>query len=337
MAITSQEIAKLAGVSRGTVDRALKGRAGINPETKERILKICKEHNYTPNIIGKALAYSGHSIKVVVILNSVGNSFFDEVKRGIYSAEAEFSTYGIEIELIEFKGYQADSLLKILNELPSDVGNVILTPINDISIEEKINQMAKDGVNVVTVSNDIETANRLSYVGCDYLKSGKIAGKLVELLSGGKANLCIVTGSCIHTGHLGRVEGIKSVIKSGFNDINILGVIENDDDNEKAYEITKDFIKKNPTVDFIYITAGGVSGTVRAIKESKKNIKTCSFDDTKETVEALLSGDILATICQQPYEQGYYAVKVIFDKVVAKKTIEEIQHCDLFIKVDKSL
>lgn len=39
MAITAKEIAELAGVSRGTVDRALKGREGVNPETKERILK----------------------------------------------------------------------------------------------------------------------------------------------------------------------------------------------------------------------------------------------------------------------------------------------------------
>lgn len=39
MAITSKEIAELAGVSRGTVDRALKGREGVNPKTKERILK----------------------------------------------------------------------------------------------------------------------------------------------------------------------------------------------------------------------------------------------------------------------------------------------------------
>lgn len=58
MAITSKEIAELAGVSRGTVDRALKGREGVNPKTKERILKIAEENNYKPNLIGKALVYS---------------------------------------------------------------------------------------------------------------------------------------------------------------------------------------------------------------------------------------------------------------------------------------
>ena len=58
MAITAQKIAELAGVSRGTVDRALKNRTGVNPETKEKILEIARKYNYKPNLIGKAY-YSG--------------------------------------------------------------------------------------------------------------------------------------------------------------------------------------------------------------------------------------------------------------------------------------
>ena len=57
MPITAKEIAALAGVSRGTVDRALKNRPGIKEETKQRILEIAKKYNYKPHIIGKALVY----------------------------------------------------------------------------------------------------------------------------------------------------------------------------------------------------------------------------------------------------------------------------------------
>ena len=52
MAITAQKIAELAGVSRGTVARALKNRTGVNPETKEKILEIARKYNYKPNLIG---------------------------------------------------------------------------------------------------------------------------------------------------------------------------------------------------------------------------------------------------------------------------------------------
>lgn len=38
MGITSMELARVCGISRGTVDRALKGRPGVNKATRERVL-----------------------------------------------------------------------------------------------------------------------------------------------------------------------------------------------------------------------------------------------------------------------------------------------------------
>ncbi|MGT9066275.1 LacI family DNA-binding transcriptional regulator, partial [Enterococcus faecalis] len=48
MAGTIKEIAEKAGVSRGTVDRALNNRGRINPEVAEKIKTIAKEMNYVP-------------------------------------------------------------------------------------------------------------------------------------------------------------------------------------------------------------------------------------------------------------------------------------------------
>lgn len=49
---TIKEIAALAGVSRGTVDRVLNDRGAVNPETAEKIRKIAKELDYKPNRAG---------------------------------------------------------------------------------------------------------------------------------------------------------------------------------------------------------------------------------------------------------------------------------------------
>lgn len=336
MAITAQNIAELAGVSRGTVDRALKNRPGVNPETKEKILEIARKYNYKPNLIGKALAYSNHSIPVDVIINSVGNSFFDDVKTGMLAAEKAYSDYGIKLNIREFKGYNADNLISALEETPSDVKNIIITPVENNRLTEKINLMVDNGVNVITLSSDISNSSRMTYVGCDYLKSGETAGRLVGLLSGGNARLCIVTGSSLHNGHRMRVQGVQNITHE-YENISIVDVIENNDDNDRAYIAMKEVLQKNEDIDFVCITAGGVSGTLKAIKESKRKIKVCSFDDTQTTRKAMQNGEILATICQQPFEQGYNAVKSIFEAVVAKTDVPEYQYSQLYIKVDKSL
>lgn len=341
MAITVKEIARLAGVSRGTVDRALKGRDGINRETKERILKIAQEHNYTPNLIGKALVYSKHPIKVSVILNSVGNDFFSEMKRGFFEAEREYSSYGICLALREIKGYKSEDILRAIDEIDEDTKALVLTPVNDEKVREKIDDLTERGVCVITISSDIENSKRTAYVGCDYLKSGRIAGRLIRLLNKKGASVCIATGSANHKGHMSRVEGIKAYLSDHGNDINIAGVIENQDDNETAYLKTKKFLRNHDNISFVYITAGGVSGTVKAVREETaltgRKIGIGCFDDTPEIERAVKNGDIEATICQQPFEQGYNAIKLIFEKIVARKEIKKFNYTQLIIKVDESM
>jgi LacI family transcriptional regulator len=54
--ITSIEIAKLAGVSRSTVSRVINNYPSVPPATREKILRIIKEHNYFPNMSAQVLA-----------------------------------------------------------------------------------------------------------------------------------------------------------------------------------------------------------------------------------------------------------------------------------------
>ena len=336
LAITAKEIAALAGVSRGTVDRALKNRPRISRETKERILKIAEQYNYKPNLIGKALVSSGQKVGVAVILTSVGNPFFDDVKNGIFAAVKAYEDYGIEINLTELKGYNPEELISALENIQDGIENLIITPVDDEKLKGKLQELVEKGINVVLLSSDIDVKGKLSFVGCDCLRSGKIAGRMVGLLSEGHARLCIVTGSTLHPGHRWRVEGVSSVVRE-YSDIKIVAVIENNDDNETAYLAMKAALNRNGDIDFVCITAGGVQGTLKAIEEDGRKIKVCSFDDIPATKEAMKNGKILATICQQPYEQGYNAVKSIFDKVIAKTHVEERQYSELSIKVDYSI
>ncbi|MGN0457805.1 MAG: LacI family DNA-binding transcriptional regulator [Eubacterium sp.] len=337
MPITAKEIARLAGVSRGTVDRALKDRPGISEETKKRILEIADKYEYKPNIIGKALVYSGKPIRICVILNSIGNPFFEDVKAGIFAAQEELESYGIQIALSEFKGYDADNLLCLLDGIEEDTEHIILTPICEKRVIEKIRSLQSSGKNIVMLSSALEGIDDAVYVGCDYLKSGRIAGRITGLISGGCANLYIITGSSQHKGHSQRVEGINQIIEKSYPSIKLIGVSESNDDDETAYNEMKNAFEKHPEIDFVYITAGGVNGTLRAVREQKHNVRVCTFDDTKTTRCALFSGDIQATICQQPFEQGYNAVKTVFDRVVMKKEVQKTILTQLSIKVDEAL
>ena len=71
MSVTIKQIAELANVSRGTVDKVLNGRPGVKEETKQKVLQIAKELNYHPNFLGKALVQSKTPLKIGVVLRRI--------------------------------------------------------------------------------------------------------------------------------------------------------------------------------------------------------------------------------------------------------------------------
>ncbi|MGC4020138.1 MAG: LacI family DNA-binding transcriptional regulator [Muricomes sp.] len=55
MSVTIKQIAELANVSRGTVDKVLNNRPGVKEDTRKKVLQIANGLNYKPNFIGKGV------------------------------------------------------------------------------------------------------------------------------------------------------------------------------------------------------------------------------------------------------------------------------------------
>lgn len=76
--VTIKDVAKAAGVSYSTVSRALSGSPEISATTRERILKLCKEMNYTTNTVARSKV--AKSTKLLgLILPSINNPFMSEM------------------------------------------------------------------------------------------------------------------------------------------------------------------------------------------------------------------------------------------------------------------
>ena len=70
MPVTLQQIAEAAGVSRGTVDRALKNRGRVNAEVAERIRKIAKEMGYQPVLVEDCISSRNLHDKEIALLRA---------------------------------------------------------------------------------------------------------------------------------------------------------------------------------------------------------------------------------------------------------------------------
>lgn len=321
MAATIKQIAQEAGVSCGTVDRALHGRPGVNAKVAARILEIARKYDYRPNTFAKALANSGKNRKIAVLVHAYGNEFYSEVVSGMEAAAAEYSNYGIELEPHFLKGYDAvrqyDTLKEIASSAPT---GLIITPIDDGRIAGQLSRMSKNRTLVVTLNADIADADRFCYVGCDYYSSGQTAAALFGMMfpKGSPVSIVIVAGSLRQSGHKQRIKGFNDAIKNDYPNITVSDILENDDDNELSQRLIRRLYTERSAPDGIYFCAGGISGGLKAVREFSEAHppRIITVDETGPVRRALQDGTVQATITQDPFRQGYQAVKVICDKAL---------------------
>ena len=94
---TIKQIAEMAGVSRGTVDRVLNNRGSVNANTAARVREIAEKLNYKPNKAGLMLAAQKKNLKIGVILFPDSNPFFSEVLEGVNAKAKELSAYNFTV------------------------------------------------------------------------------------------------------------------------------------------------------------------------------------------------------------------------------------------------
>jgi LacI family transcriptional regulator, galactose operon repressor len=86
--ITIRQLARLSGVSIGTVSRALNGYADVRPETRERIMRLARELDYTPSASARSLVTQRSHVIGVFLETGEGHPdlqhpFFHEVLGGL--------------------------------------------------------------------------------------------------------------------------------------------------------------------------------------------------------------------------------------------------------------
>lgn len=331
MAVTIKQIAALAGVSRGTVDRVLNNRGGVSAQTQRKVREIAAGLGYSPNRVGKALAARKKPLLLGVVMPSQGNGFFDKVQEGIDSAAGELRDYGVTVEVRTMRGFDSGVQLGLIRQLEEKgVDGLAIAPINSPEIARHLEELARRDIPVVTFNSDIEGGKRLCYVGNDYLKSGQTAAGLMGLMIPGGAQVVVITGSTQMLGHNQRIQGFRRCLEEEGLGIRILDIFENGDDDFTSYELTKQAMARYPQLDAIYMTAGGVYGTCRALEDltggtgffKGKKIRLITFDRQEHTRRYLESGILDATICQDPYIQGYRPIKILFEWLLGGKAPE---------------
>ena len=329
---TIKEIADSLGISRGTVDRVLHDRGRVSPEIKEQVLQKAKELNYQPNKAGVMLSLRKQPHKIGALVPSLGNPFFTPLIVGMQRATSEYSDLGFSLMLEPVKGFDRETHLVHIQQLVKDGADaLVLATIDD----DEINAYLKEtGLPVIAVNSDISYPGKLCYVGSDYYKKGALHAGLFSIISDKRNRVLVLRGSEAMKGHGDIVCGFKETLEAKGVDFSIAAECDTEDDDELSERIVREELRKDPSINALFIATAGISGAVKGT--DGKDMLIFTSDDVPSTKDLIRQGAVKWTICQEPTRQGYEAVRRMQSWFIDNEKPEDL--CtQLIIKIHENI
>jgi len=311
------QIAELAGVSIGTVDRALHGRSGINDKTRQRVLDIAKKIGYRPNLAARSLS-TGRRVRIGVCVPQEIRYFYNEMWAGIQDEANRYADRGIEFVLRPIPELGKGERPAFRELLESSVQGVVVTPGNPDAIAPLIDAAEERGVRVVCVSTDAPASQRSCIVCVDPRLNGLIAGELMSKFVPAGSRVAILTGMLKTVDHREKAEGFGRSFTDFCEGGSVVTTIEAHEDPDESFDKTRKLLKRVPKLAGIYVNTVNCLPVCRALSAAKRagSVRLIATDLFREMVPYFANGTIDASMHQRPYRQGQLAVRSLAEHLL---------------------
>ncbi len=316
MNATLKDIAKRLDISYATVSRALNGRYGVHPKTKEKILKMAQEMNYHPNAIARGLVKK-HTETIGLVIPDITNPFFPEVARGIED-RAEEKGYSVFLCNTNWEQDREARYLSLLRE--KRVDGIILAPVSDKS---PLNWGFDDRALPLVFVSEVRRGMGKSYVAIDNVHGGYIATR--HLIQKGYRRIGFFGAAEDELTSEERYQGYKKALKEAGRKECKKFVRFGDYGTNTGSRLITAMIRKKDYPDAVFAVNDLFALSVmQGIQESGLNIPrdiaVIGFDDIPF---ASFPEIMLTTIAQPKYQMGRIAADLLLDQIHEKTGTEK--------------
>ncbi len=323
--VTIKDIARLAGVSVGTVDRVLHNRGRVSDEALEKVNKILQEIDYKPNVIARTLGSNKTYRIAALIPNPEQDPYWALSMAGIRQAEAEWIHYNVKVDPFFFDLYDNNSLKKVADAVyTAKPDGILIAPIFYNEVLPFFELYKSSNIPFVLFNTNIKEVNPISFIGQNLYQSGRVGAELVCMGQHKRGTLAVlhINEDIQNSVHLSEKErgfreyfGEKSDCTFEIKTINI-------SDSEDASSIkTLNAALSDPMLRGVFVsTSKGSSIAASFLEKVKKNqLILVGYDMLDENIQYLRSGTIDFIINQNPKRQTFLGINYLAECLVFKK------------------
>ncbi|WP_322985775.1 LacI family DNA-binding transcriptional regulator [Streptomyces sp. S584] len=296
---TIHDVAREAGVSRGTVSRVLNGGHNVSPAALDAVQSAIRRTDYTVNRHARSLI-TGRSDSVAFLLTEPQERFFEDPNFNVLLRGCTTALAAHDIPLLLMIAGTEAERRRNMRYIAGHVDGVLL--VSSHSGDPVAAQLHEAGVPLVACGKPLGQGSRVSYVAADDRHGAR---DMVRYLYGaGRRRIATVTGPLDTPGGVDRLAGYRETLSECGLPVDEALIVPGDYSRAGGEAAAALLLERAPEVDAVFVAsdlmAQGVLSTLeRAGRRVPQDIAVGGFDDSPA---ALAARPELTTV-RQPWDR----------------------------------
>lgn len=258
------------------------------------------------NTNGSPSTTKSESKKIGMVISTLNNPFFVTLKDG---AEAKAKELGYQLLVVDSQNDSSKELSNVQDLLQKGISALIINPVDSDAAQSSVVQANNEKVPVITVDRKSNGGDVVSHIASDNVKGGEIAGNFIKEQLGGKGNIAELQGVTGASATRDRGKGFHNIVDKDTN-LKVVSSQPADFDRQKGLTVTENMLQSNPNIQAIFAQNDEMAlGAVKALSTSGKKAIVVGFDGGDDAKKAVDSGEMTATVAQQPNLMGSMAIE----------------------------
>lgn len=319
--VTIQEIANLAGVSIGTVHRALYGKKGVSEALRQQILQIARERHYVPH------GFSSSAERKRVLILAPGpytqnRYYYGTIWKGFQDYIDKLEHQNVSIVDLPYYRSSGNSMLNELytafERYEDEIDGLLVAGPFTMKERKAIQTFSQKGVPIVLATETVPGV--LASVSVDFYQAGCLAAEILssQLVAGSSILLC--AGDLAVITHSFIVQGFTDYLYEHGDLLNCIYVYSKQDSDARSIAVherqIEEILERNQNIKAVFCVNARESVLMSKILKSQSLVGKLRFvgsDLFTENVEAMREGVMQNILFKSPYRQAYTAAKILFD------------------------
>lgn len=343
--VTIKDIAIEAGVSTGTVHRAIYGKKGVGEEVQKRIIDLCLKHGYRINTVASALKRGNLRIVAAFPAPEGKNRFFySSVWQGFRRCMAELHDYNIEIvELPYYPGTEHDQsevLFSCYKNYQGEIDALITIGRFDSLCTRVIQTYHEHNIPIFLACDDMINCKRIACVQADYTMTGRIVAELLSSQLPKNSTVLICASNRSTPSHYQTVEGFEDYIAQNAIPLHVLKIYGYENERELSIRLFEELDTRTGIAGAFSVSARLSILLANEVRDlGKQNeIRVIASDLFPETIQNMELGIVKNIIYKNPEKQAYRAAQLMSNYVLkSQKPPCEVEYVESHVIFRSSL